>query len=188
MSKCEVEGCEKEAKCRGFCGTHYALFRRNGKPERVIGHNGPMRQFPEEYASWDAMKRRCRNGSKKCYREKKIKICHRWLGADGFANFLSDMGPKPSYERTPGGMPRYTIDRIDSNSDYKPSNCRWADWHTQSSNRDISNPVVGVCKATRYNAYVASYQHNGKRKTKTFPTYEEAVAQRKAWEQKSPFD
>ena len=35
FSKCSVAGCSKNVKARGFCGNHYALWRRNGKPERV---------------------------------------------------------------------------------------------------------------------------------------------------------
>lgn len=59
-----------------------------------------------------------------------IKTCARWLHGDGarggFECFLEDMGERPA-ERT--------LDRIDSNGNYEPDNCRWADWHTQSKNR-----------------------------------------------------
>jgi len=52
------------------------------------------------------MKNRCLNskGAKyKYWGGRGIKICDRWLGVDGFINFLEDMGRKPS--------PSHSIDR-----------------------------------------------------------------------------
>lgn len=31
---CAVEGCEQPAQTRGWCGMHYARWRRNGNPEK----------------------------------------------------------------------------------------------------------------------------------------------------------
>ena len=52
-----------------------------------------------------------------------IKVCERWMK---FENFLADMGRKPLHG--------HSIDRIDCNGDYEPSNCRWADDITQHNN------------------------------------------------------
>lgn len=76
------------------------------------------------YNSWARMKSRCLNKNDHNYRRygaRGISVCERWLK---FENFLADMGERP--EGT-------TLDRIDSDGNYEPNNCRWADSHTQFS-------------------------------------------------------
>jgi hypothetical protein len=71
-----------------------------------------------EYKTWTNMKLRCydsRAGGYEYYGGKGIKVCNRWL--KNFQAFVNDMGPRPSID--------YSIDRIDSDKDYEPSNCRW---------------------------------------------------------------
>jgi len=77
------------------------------------------------YGTWSHMKDRCLNPKDKDFKhygERGIKICKRW---DKFENFLKDMGKKPE------GL---TLDRIDNNGNYEPSNCRWATQKTQTRN------------------------------------------------------
>ena len=52
-------------------------------------------------------------------------MCNRWLHS--FQNFLSDMGRKPT--------PEHSIDRINNDGNYEPSNCRWATRSQQMRNR-----------------------------------------------------
>jgi hypothetical protein len=90
------------------------------------------------YVTWKSMKQRCINTTdkkkKKNYFDKGITICERW--ANSFENFLADMGERPDGK---------TLDRIDGKGNYEPSNCRWADWLEQNTNksaRNVTDPDV----------------------------------------------
>lgn len=60
-----------------------------------------------------------------------IRVCKRW---HVFINFFSDVGQRPA-GKTPGGRAAYTLDRIDNDGDYKPSNVRWLYYAEQSKNQ-----------------------------------------------------
>ena len=78
------------------------------------------------YSTWKGIRQRCLNKKNKQYNfygGRGIKICKRW---DKFENFLSDMGNRPKLK---------SLDRINNDGDYKPSNCRWATKKEQALNR-----------------------------------------------------
>jgi len=69
------------------------------------------------YTSWRAMIGRCHNPNHtnfKKYGQRGIVVDPRWRS---FSNFLADMGSRP---------PGHTLDRINSDGNYEPGNCRWA--------------------------------------------------------------
>lgn len=80
-----------------------------------------------EFITWKGMFNRCYSSGileYKNYRGRGIKVCTRWLS---FENFLNDMGKRPKG--------KYSIDRVDNNRDYEPSNCRWTTPKQQANNR-----------------------------------------------------
>jgi hypothetical protein len=74
------------------------------------------------------MIRRCtspKEDSYQFYGARGITVCDRWRAS--FQNFYADMGDRPS--------PKHTIDRIKSDGNYEPGNCRWATQKEQQRNR-----------------------------------------------------
>lgn len=101
------------------------------------------------YRCWASMKNRCYNENDTknyaWYGDKGIRVCSRWLGKNGFWNFVKDMGERPD---------GYSLDRIDVNGDYCPENCRWASPKEQSYNR--RNNLSFIIEGKKYNTEEAA--------------------------------
>lgn len=79
------------------------------------------------YQAWQAMKARCKYKKSKEYKNyggRGITVCERWAM---FENFYSDM-----FRSYWDGA---EIDRIDTNGNYEPGNCRWVNRKTQQRNK-----------------------------------------------------
>ena len=103
-------------------------------------HEFHGKKLSREYSSWRAMLNRCtrlRDEAYPRYGGRGITVCDRWLYS--FTAFLEDMGPRPD------GM---ELDRIDTNGNYEPGNCRWATRDIQANNRRNNRTVTisGVTK------------------------------------------
>jgi hypothetical protein len=87
-----------------------------------------------------------------------ITVCDRWLDV---ANFIEDM--YPTYR---DGL---SLDRIDNNGNYEPSNCRWTTFEVQSRNQRIlssanSSGYRGVFFDNRSKKWIAKIQISRKQK------------------------
>ena len=81
------------------------------------------------YRSYKSMKERCYNDRSEIYKyygERGIRICDEWL--NDFQTFYN-------WSISNGYTDELTIDRIDNDGNYEPSNCRWVDMKAQSRNK-----------------------------------------------------
>jgi hypothetical protein len=102
-------------------------LRRDTTAGRMTTHGFTTgRKVPRWYRSWAEMWRRCTDDARPNwfdYGGRGITVCDRWRDA---ALFHADMGEPPE---------AMSLDRIDPNGNYEPSNCRWADDTTQANNK-----------------------------------------------------
>jgi hypothetical protein len=78
------------------------------------------------YHKWGSMRARCENPQNRGYKDyggRGIRVCERW---QTFENFYADMGDPP---------PGMSLERINNDGDYEPSNCRWATMSQQNRNK-----------------------------------------------------
>ena len=78
------------------------------------------------YKSWANMIQRCTNSKSTWFHRyggRGVVVCEEWLD---FSNFYRDMGDRPT------GL---SLDRIDNDGDYTPSNCKWSTPKEQANNR-----------------------------------------------------
>jgi len=105
-----VSGVALRCEQSGSCGCEKYLFT---KKHGMYG--------TATYRSWQHAISRCTNPNDDAYSLYGgigIKVCERWLGENGFSNFVSDVGIRPKGK---------SIDRFpNSNGNYEPNNIRWA--------------------------------------------------------------
>src|SRR5262245_36612615 len=97
---------------------------------RKHGHGRPGRTSPT-FNTWDKMIERCYNPNHTAfprYGGRGIQVCVRWhrSNPNAFVDFLHDMGERPEGK---------TLDRINNDWSYMPSNCRWATRLEQAKNK-----------------------------------------------------
>ncbi len=137
-------------------------------------------KIPSEYRIWSGIKARCLNENSSAYASyggRGITMCDRWH--DSFENFLADMGTRPSS--------KHSVDRIDNDGDYSPTNCHWATATEQARNKRMlknnKSGTKGVCKMfSKWKAYI--YVDKKLICLGYFYTLEDAIAARKAAELK----
>lgn len=129
--------------CQCKCGNVRSIDKGNIKRFKRIQQNGcychrkdtkcsHAAAKTKEYYAWLHMRSRCYNENDKRfqnYGKRGIKVCDSWLKS--FRNFLKDVGFAPTK--------KHSIDRINNDGDYEPSNCRWATKAEQMNNTSRSS-------------------------------------------------
>jgi hypothetical protein len=126
----------KEQKTRW--AREYKRRKQLGLPQAKRGDNLRRHGLTKspEHRSWLSMMTRCfwsgpERSDYHLYQGKGITVCDRWRD---FSNFLADMGPKPTAQ--------HTLDRIDGNGNYEPSNCRWVTSREQTRNTSRNSKLT----------------------------------------------
>ena len=133
--RCKCD-CGKETIIRGYslrsgntqsCGCLQDEVRE--KTHRT--HGGVRTRL---YTIWGGMKTRCLSPNEPCYQYyggRGIKVCNEWLSFDAFREWALSHGYRDDL----------TLDRINVDGNYEPSNCRWLTIQEQQSNKR-SNRVI----------------------------------------------
>lgn len=184
QNHCLIDKCNRVGKLnktgkryfiKSYCGKHYESLYRHGDPLFAKDREYKGMRSNALYHTFFSMKQRCNNPNSRYYRDygsRGIKVCTRWSGDDGFDNFLEDMGRKLKKSDS--------LDRIDNNGNYEPSNCRWATKHQQSANRRSNNEFVGVSYDKSRGKWVASLLLDGNHVLhKRYDTKQNAIDARK---------
>ncbi len=113
-------GCRKLEAAKENC-KKYAIKPRHGLTGTI------------EHKTWLGMIERCTVDKPRhaAYFGRGIEVCDRWMV---FENFFADMGIRPSS--------LHSIDRIDNNGNYEPSNCKWEISKNQQRNRRRSRYLI----------------------------------------------
>ena len=139
--------------CKCTCGNETIVYRSSLKSNLSTScgcynkeiHstlNGLSKKYKKLYSVYNNMKHRCNDINHYAYKYygfRGIKVCDRWL--ESFENFLEDM--KDTYQ------PGLTIDRINNDGNYEPSNCRWSTSTEQNRNQRTTKLTLELANDIR---------------------------------------
>ena len=164
----------------GYCGKEFSAIMQHIKGGQqscgCIRSSHRLTKHPL-YETWNQMRQRCYNQKHKYYLYyggRGISICEEWLDVKNFIKWV---------EATHPNIEGYTLDRIDSEGNYEPENCRWADNFIQAVNKRMTknntSGFVGVSLEKNKLKWKASIRFKHKIiYIGTFKTIQEAVEAR----------
>ena len=142
------------------------------------------KEYHPTYSVWNMIIQRVTNpnfqqGDEDHYYYGYVEIVDRWMGDNGFHNFIDDMGLRPSN--------KHSIDRIDPEKGYCKENCRWTcDNSMQSFNqlrrKNNTSGKTGVGWDGNTNKWFATITRLGERRKRFCSSFEEACLVRDSWE------
>lgn len=103
-----------------------------GSPNKTHGMSGTRL-----HRIWKGLNNRCNNKNSPKYERyggRGICVCDEWRGKAGFVSF-ANWALASGYEDT------LTIDRINNDGNYEPSNCRWTNNKNQANNKSVCRKI-----------------------------------------------
>lgn len=124
----------------------------NEKRERIEKYGIAYRKDSELSGVLHQMICRCyleKDSAYKYYGERGIRVCDEWKNKGGIYNFHK-------WAMENGYKKGLTIDRIDANGNYEPSNCRWVTMKEQANNKRCTRKVLYKGELTPFSIVVKS--------------------------------
>lgn len=157
----DIPGKKKKWLCRCSCGNECVVaasnlrsghskhctqcgYKLTAQKETKHGETGTRL-----YGVWNAMKTRCQNPNTKEYRDygaRGISVCDEWQDSATFFEWAKRSGYNENLE----------IDRIDTNGNYCPENCRWVP-RIENANNKRNNKFITYGEETKTLAEWARY-------------------------------
>lgn len=128
--------------CGNHCTENLSRIRKGKtKPVSELSDKDARSPWKRLYTKWNDMLRRCENSKTSNYNDyggRGIKVCDSWHDYEVFKKWAVEQGYDPNNrDRT-----QQTLDRIDVNGNYKPSNCRLTSAKVQANNQRNNHAIT----------------------------------------------